>query len=48
MLTTRILRALHRVAMAVGNNGAGVCNVIPDTGNDGMGAFDIVVNSRSG
>ena len=48
MLAMHILRALHRVMMTVGNSGAGVRNVIPDDGNDGIGVHDGVLNSRDG
>jgi len=46
MLTTHILRTLHCVAMAVGNNGVGVPNVVPDARNNDAGARDIVVNQQ--
>ena len=47
ILTTCVLITLHCVVMAVRNNGAGVPDVIPDAGNDNVGARDMVVNSRN-
>ena len=46
ILTTRILGAFQRVTMTVGNNG-GVHNVVLDTGNDGVGVFDIMADGRN-
>ena len=48
ILTTNILRALRWVTIAVGNDGAGVFNVILDAGNDHVFVRDVIRNSRSG
>ena len=37
ILATRILTAFQLVAMNVGGSGAGVCNVTPYLGHDGVG-----------
>ena len=47
ILTTRILRALQWVTMAVGNDGGGVRDVIPDARNDGMGVRNGMTNGGS-
>jgi len=41
-LTTRIPRAFQRFMMAVGNNGTGVHNIIPDARNEGVGVCDMM------
>ena len=48
ILTARILGALQRAAATVGNSGAGIHNVAPDAGNDGICPCGIRTNSRSG
>ena len=46
-LTAR-LRALQHVTVVVGNNDAGVRDVVSDTGNDGVGVRDIMTNDGNG
>ena len=42
--TTRILGAFQRVTSSVGNTGAGVYNVSPDAGSDGVGVRGIITS----
>ena len=48
ILTTHILGALQNFTMAVGNNDAGVHNVIPHARNESAGVCDIAMNARNG
>ena len=47
ILTTHIPRALERVMMAVGDNGAGAHKVAPEAGNRGTDACDIRMSGES-
>ena len=48
ILTTRILGALQRFTMAVGNNSGGIHNTIPHARNESVGVCDIVMSSGNG
>jgi len=45
--TIRILKALQRSTIAVGNNGAGTHNVVSGPRNESVGVCDIVMDGRT-
>ena len=48
ILTAHILGDFYHATTNARNNGASVCNVIPDLRNDGVGARNIGTNGRNG